>query len=124
MITEVDEMFGAIKSIFMNRDEMEICEEVDETKRRLAQLTCELETASTLIRDDGSSTRHAAVVSAALKIRNLLSQDALPLTNTEKVEITKLMNRAKVRSFLAGTPEGYETFRVLDSVSEDVRKHF
>ncbi|NYZ76883.1 hypothetical protein H0O02_01050 [Candidatus Micrarchaeota archaeon] len=118
-------MFGAIKSIFMNRgDEIEFCDGTDEAKRRLTQLTYELETASTLIRDDGSSTRHAAVVAAALKIRNLLSQDSLPLTNVEKVEITKLINRAKVRTFLAGTPAGYETFRVLDTVSEDVRKHF
>ncbi len=114
-------MFGTIKSIFIPKPEIITYEDAEEARRVLAQLANELETHTVLLKDNRS--RHASVIAIAVRIRELLSQKNLGLTHMEKVEITKVLNRAKVRSFLMGTDEGFKTFRVLDTVSEDVRKY-
>ena len=117
------DMFGAIKSIILQKNGipesgMIVYEDHEEAKRRLAQLARELETTTMLLKD--GSPRHASVVAIAVRMREILS-GKVHLSTTEKVDITKILNRAKVRAFMVGTQEGYKTFRVLDTISEDVR---
>jgi len=118
-------MFGTIRSIILQKNDMQISgvvvyEDHEEAKRRLAQLGRELETCTMLLKD--GSPKHASVVAIAIRMREILS-GKVDLTITEKVDITKTLNRAKVRAFMMGTQEGYKTFRVLDTISEDVRRY-
>jgi len=119
------DMFGAIKSIILPKNAigdvgMVVYEDHEEARRRLSQLARELETTTMLLKD--GSPRHASVVAIAVRMREILS-GKVHLTTTEKVDITKTLNRAKVRAFMIGTQEGYKTFRMLDTISEDVRRY-
>jgi len=116
----VEDMFGSIRSIFTGKPGIKSEEEIEETKKRLYQLAEELESASALLRN-GVSSKHGTIVAAAIKMRDLLGSEGIPLSSMEKVEIMKSINKAKVRVFVVGTQEGYETFKVLDSISEDIR---
>ena len=115
-------MYGVIKSIFTTKPEAVVYENVEDARMKLANLANELEANSMNIKDD-SSSGHESVVAIAIRIRELLSEETHSLTNSERVEITKVLNRAKVRTFMSGTDEGYRAFRILDTVSEDVRKY-
>lgn len=115
-------MIGAIKSIFTNKPESFTYEDAEVARKTLTQLATELEATTTLL-EENSAKKHASTIALAVRIRELLSHKNLALTHMEKIEITKALNRAKVRTFLTGTPEGFKTFRVLDTVSEDVRRH-
>jgi hypothetical protein len=74
-----------------------------------------------LASNDFGRTRDNAVT-AALKMRSSLSS-GLNLSVREKIEIVKLINQAKVRAISEGTTDGYRTFQMLDSVSEDIRRY-
>ena len=115
-------MIGMIKSIFTPKTGIVVYEDSEDARRALSELSNELETTTVMVKEDGFR-KHASIITLAVRIRELLSQNALPLSHREKVEITKVLNRAKVRTFLAGTDEGFKTFRVLDAVSEDVRRY-
>ena len=115
-------MYKVIKSIFTAKPEAVVYESVEDTRMRLTHLANELEANSIIAKDNGSSG-HESVVAAAIRIREVLSRERPSLTNTERIEITKVLNRAKVRTFMSGTDEGYRAFRILDTVSEDVRKY-
>ena len=68
------------------------------------------------------SSRHSAIVATAVQIRGVLGGCNANLTNMEKVDLMKALNRAKVRVFLSGTDEGLKTFRILDTISNDVTR--
>ncbi len=68
------------------------------------------------------SSKHSAIVATAVQIRGALSGCNANLTNMEKVDLMKALNRAKVRVFLSGTDEGLKTFRILDTISNDVTR--
>ncbi len=122
----VFDMFGAIKSIILPKNEMEmsgmvVYEDEAEARRKLNQLAAELEVHTALLKN--GSPKHAAIMATAVRIREILSHENIQLSNAEKVDLTKTLNRAKVRAFMAGDQEAYKTFRVLDNVSEDVRRY-
>lgn len=120
-------MFGAIRSIILPKNEvrcasgMVVYDDMEEARKKLNQLTAELEINTSLLKNGMS--KHAAIIANAVRIRELLCHEGMKLTNAEKVDITKTINRAKVRTFMVGDDEAYKTFRVLDAVSEDVRRY-
>ncbi len=113
-------MMNIIKSIICPKEEISYGHE--ESRKRLFELTESLERSTVFSQRDVAS-RHSEIVSIAVKIRQLLSESKAKLTHMEKVELIKAMNRAKVRTFLAGSEGELETFRVLDRILEDVRKY-
>lgn len=80
-------------------------------------LTSELEQ-STCIRKDGSDCRQ--VVDIAIKLRNMLVNNDLKLTHSDKVRTLRMINLAKVRALMQETPNGVDIFHALDSISGDV----
>lgn len=80
-----------------------------------------LETIALLNYNDFSA-KQEDVINSILKLRDLLVS-GIPLEPNEKIELVRLINQAKIKSAALGTPEGYRTFQVLDSISEDIRKY-
>jgi len=95
--------------------------DIEDSRNEIFKLKDELERwVGTPEGSEGS--RHAAIIATAVQIRGALGTCEVPLTNMEKVELMKALNRAKVRAFLAGTEEGLRTFRVLDTITNDVTR--
>ena len=57
-----------------------------------------------------------------MRLRKALSL-GLDLSTNEKIEVVKLINQVKVKTVSVGDSEGYRTFQVLDSVSEDIKRY-
>lgn len=66
------------------------------------------------------ASKCSQVIEIAAKLRNMLVAGDLDLTHKEKVRVLKMMNVAKVRALMQGTPYGFDTFNALDSISGDV----
>jgi hypothetical protein len=99
-------MFGMIRSMFGLGGE--------DAAGRERDLVRSLETA--VFSDSACSS----IVNDAARLRNLLRQQSLPLTRSEKVRIVKALNKAKVKALMHGSCECYGAFRSLDSISSDV----
>ncbi len=112
-------MMSVIKLIIHPKNQIEC--DVEDSRREIFRLRNELER-SIVISNSNISSKHAAIVATAVQIRGALSGCEVPLTNMEKVELMKTLNRAKVRVFLSGTDEGLKTFRILDTISNDVTR--
>jgi hypothetical protein len=99
------DMFG-IKNLFGLGGE-------DATEKR-SDLVDALETA------EFSESACSDIVGNAARLRNILRQQGMAISRTEKVRIVKALNKAKVRALMHGTQECYGAFRSLDSISSDV----
>ncbi|MEM4719872.1 MAG: hypothetical protein QXZ30_00335, partial [Candidatus Bilamarchaeaceae archaeon] len=80
-----------------------------------------LETVS-LLNYNEFSQKQEAVVEAIIKLRDFIVS-GVALEPNEKIDLVRLINQAKIKSAALGTPEGYRTFQILDSISEDIRKY-
>ncbi|MFH1393339.1 MAG: hypothetical protein ABII71_06325 [Candidatus Micrarchaeota archaeon] len=60
------------------------------------------------------------LIDVAMELRNMLKAEELALSRKEKVDVVKMLTRAKVKAFMLGTPHSFDTFRALDSISSDV----
>ncbi|MEW6749158.1 MAG: hypothetical protein AB1295_05615 [Candidatus Micrarchaeota archaeon] len=83
-------------------------------KKKAMGLTTELEMAYE------DPTRYGVVVDAASQLCDLLKDDCLSLTASEKVRVLKTLSRAKAKALRTGASENYRTFRVLDEISGDL----
>jgi hypothetical protein len=110
-------MMNVIRSIIHPKVECD----VEDSRKEVFRLKEELES-TIAVSDSDISSRHSAIVATAVQIRGALSGRDVPLTNMEKVELMKAINRAKVRLFLSGTEEGLRTFRILDTIANDVTR--
>jgi hypothetical protein len=99
------DMFG-IKNLFGLGGE-------DATEKR-SDLVDALETA------EFSESACSDIVDNAARLRNILRQQGVTISRTEKVRIVKALNKAKVRALMHGSRECYGAFRSLDSISSDV----
>ncbi|MEM3422097.1 MAG: hypothetical protein QXF35_00730 [Candidatus Bilamarchaeaceae archaeon] len=81
----------------------------------------QLETVS-LLNYNEFSQKQEAVVEAIIKLRDFIVS-GVALEPNEKIDLVRLINQAKIKSAALGTPEGYRTFQILDSISEDIRKY-
>ncbi len=86
------------------------------TKKKFMGLTSALETA--MLAEDTS--RYALMVDAAAELRNMLRNEEVELSRADKVRVVKTITRAKVKAFMAGTPDSYRTFKTLDTISSDL----
>ena len=86
------------------------------SKKRFLGLTYALETA---VRH-GDPSGYDQVIDAAAELRNILRNEELGLTRTEKVRVVKSITRAKVKAFMGGTSDSYRTFKTLDTISNDL----
>jgi len=115
-------MFGAIRSILIQKPEFIVYEDAEEARGRIYGLAEELEQ-TTIALKETSRANAAGIAAIVIRMRDILGQNNVSLTHKEKIELTKVLNRAKVRTFMAGTDEGLKAFRILDAVSEDIRKY-
>ena len=111
-------MMSVIKSIIYPKS---IECDVEDSRNEIFKLKDELER-WTIVVEGSEKSRYSAIVATAVQIRGALSGCEVPLTNMEKVELMKALNRAKVRAFLSGTEEGLKTFRILDTITNDVTR--
>jgi len=88
------------------------------SKKKLLAVTSALETA--VAYDDNS--KYDLMVDAATQLRSMLAGDDVLLTGSDKVRILKSLTKAKVRAFMQGTTESYQTFRTLDTITTDIVK--
>jgi len=86
-------------------------------KRKVLGLTAELEQFMPM---DVDGCRCDRLVDLAVELRNMLKIEELSLSRREKIKVLKMLNKAKVRSFMLGTTHSIGVFRTLDSISNDV----
>lgn len=92
--------------------------EVMKSKKRFLAVASTLETA--VAYDD--SSKYDLMIDAAAQLRTMLTGDDVALTRADKVRVLKSLTKAKVRAFMKGTTESYQTFRTLDTISTDIVK--
>ena len=83
-------------------------------KKKAMGLTTELEMAYE------DPTRYGVVVDAASQLYNLLRDEGVSLTASEKVRLLKTLSRAKAKALRSGASDDYKTFRMLDDISGDL----
>ncbi|MEM4166310.1 MAG: hypothetical protein QW255_03025 [Candidatus Bilamarchaeaceae archaeon] len=104
-------------SMFTSKEKLNI----DMIKDDFVKARNQLETVS-LLNYNEFSQKQEAVVEAIIKLRDFIVS-GVALEPNEKIDLVRLINQAKIKSAALGTPEGYRTFQILDSISEDIRKY-
>ena len=84
--------------------------------KKLQVLTSALETAVAY----DSTPSFDLMVDAASQLKGLVEE--VSLSRTDKIQLLKAFNRAKVRVFMTGTAESYRAFRTLETISSDLVK--
>ena len=110
-------MMNVIRSIIYPKTECN----AEDSRAEIFRLKEDLER-TVMTPDTELSSKHSAIVATAVRIRGVLGGCNANLTNMEKVDLMKALNRAKVRVFLSGTDEGLKIFRILDTISNDVTR--
>jgi len=87
------------------------------SKQKFMGLTSELEQ---FIPVDIEGCNCDRLVDVAVELRNMLRVEGVSLSRREKIKVLKMLNKAKVRSFMMGTTHSIGVFRTLDSISSDV----
>ena len=85
-------------------------------KRRLFALAQQLEE----LTGHSKSLLKNNTIEIARAIRDMLATEAVRVQEEDKLKISKIINRAKVRAIQTGSLDGYRMFKTLDSISEDV----
>ncbi len=88
----------------------------EDGKRRFLQYTSVLETTITY---DGPAT-YPMMVENAAKIRNMVRGNEVLLNQKEINLVLGMITKAKVKAFMDGTPDSYQTFKTLDTISNDL----
>jgi len=103
--------------IFTNKEKFN----VDAVKENFMAARNKLESMALLSYNDFGQ-KQESIVETLIKLRDALFL-GISLSPNEKIEIVRLVNQAKVKSATLGTEEGYRTFQILDSISEDIMKY-
>lgn len=72
--------------------------------------------------NDDFGQRQENIVEVAIKLRDILLS-GVSLSPNEKIDVVRLINQAKIKSAMLGTTDGYRTYQILDSISEDIRRY-
>jgi len=94
---------------------------IDHLKEEYASAKTRLESIARLSYNDFGQ-KQDGIIDAVIKIRDALLS-GVALTPNEKIEIIRLVNQAKIKSAALGTNDGYKTFQIIDSLSEDIRRY-
>jgi len=60
------------------------------------------------------------VINLAKQVKNALKNVNVKLRHTDKINLLKTINRAKVRALLLGTPDGLKIYKDLDVIGSDI----
>ncbi len=104
-------------SMFVNKEKFNI----DALKEDFMAVRTKLENIA-LLNNNEFGQRQENIVEMAVKLRNVLLS-GISLTPNEKIDVVRLINQAKIKSATLGTMDGYRTYQILDTISEDIRKY-
>lgn len=75
--------------------------------------------ATTLETEVGNDpSRYDVVVGAAAQMRNMILDDGISLTMSEKLRVVRSVTKAKIHALISGA--NYETFKALDIIGSDL----